>query len=129
MPTCERQYCSPAFDLPVGSLTRTPHGRYPEYHRSADDLNLIRADSLGESLAAYLDVIEGKRTYPNMQREGEPPLRRRGLYRAIGGSPDPARSELAMLWVLNLADGAHSLLDVAQPSGLPFALVRDAALL
>ena len=50
----ERQYCSPGFDLPVGVLTRTPWGRYPEYHTSADDLSFIGADALAGSLAAYL---------------------------------------------------------------------------
>ena len=34
---------------------------------------------------------------------------------------------MAMLWVLNLSDGGHSLLDVAGRSGLPFAVVADAA--
>ena len=50
----ERQYCSPGFDLPAGVLTRTPWGRYPEYHTSADDLSFISADALAGSLAAYL---------------------------------------------------------------------------
>ena len=50
----ERQYCSPGFDLPVGVLTRTPWGRYPEYHTSADDLDFISAETLAGSLAAYL---------------------------------------------------------------------------
>ena len=26
----ERQFCSPGFDLPVGCLMRTPHGRFPQ---------------------------------------------------------------------------------------------------
>ena len=50
----ERQYCSPGFDLPVGVLTRTPWGRYAEYHTSADDLDFISAEALAGSLAAYL---------------------------------------------------------------------------
>ena len=50
----ERQYCSPGFDLPVGVLTRTPWGKYPEYHTSADDLSFIGAEALAGSLAAFL---------------------------------------------------------------------------
>ena len=50
----ERQYCSPGFDLPVGVLTRTPWGQYPEYHTSADDPSFISAEALAGSLAAYL---------------------------------------------------------------------------
>ena len=34
---------------------------------------------------------------------------------------------MAFLWVLNLADGRHTLLDVAERAGLPFAVVAEAA--
>lgn len=130
----ERQYCSPGFDLPVGSLTRTPWGRYPEYHTSADDLSLIRPESLAGSLEAYLrvmEVLEGDRTYRNLNPHGEPQLGRRGLYASIGGAAhsDAGRRErqLALLWVLNLCDGEHSLLDVAERSGASFPRIRWAA--
>jgi aminopeptidase-like protein len=126
----ERQYCSPGFDLPVGSLTRTPHGRYPEYHTSADDLAFVRDESLVDSLSAYLEVfsvLEGNFRYRNTSPKGEPQLGRRGLYRAIGGLPDPGRQSLAMLWVLNQSDGEHDLLSIAERSGLPFALIESAA--
>jgi aminopeptidase-like protein len=128
----ERQFCSPGFDLPVGALTRTPHGLFPEYHSSADDLDLITAESLGDSLAAtleILDVLEGDRTYVSRNPYGEPQLGRRGLYREVSsGAPREEESfQRAILWVLNLADGGHSLLDVAERADLPFGVVVDAA--
>ena len=125
----ERQYCSPGFDLPMGSLTRTPWGRYPEYHTSADNLELISSESLAESLRIYLEVVsvlEGDRRYLNLQPKGEPQLGRRGLYGSIGGTGSREK-ELAMLWVLSLSDGDHSLLDVVERSDLGFEQVRRAS--
>ncbi len=125
----ERQFGSPGFDLPVGSLSRTPHSQYPEYHTSADDLAFITADGLADSLTTLwevLQLIERNRTYRNLSPKGEPQLGRRGLYPSLGGG-DPARQQLAMLWVLNQSDGSHSLLDIAERSALPFAELADAA--
>ena len=125
----ERQYCSPGINLPVGSLTRTPHGRFPEYHTSADNLNFVRPEALAGSLAVYLSVIrilENNARYMNLNPKCEPQLGKRGLYRAIGGLADAGRAEMAMLWVLNLSDGGHSLLDIAERAALPFELVLSA---
>jgi aminopeptidase-like protein len=127
----ERQYCSPGFNLAVGSLTRTPHGRFPQYHTSADDLNFVQPEALAGALAAYLAVLrilENNACYINLNPKCEPQLGKRGLYRAIGGLADAGRFELAMLWVLNLSDGNHSLLDIADRSGLDFRLVQQAAI-
>jgi aminopeptidase-like protein len=126
----ERQYCSPGFDLPVGCLTRTPNGKYPEYHTSADDLAFVRPLDLERSLAMclqVLDVLEGNDTYRTLNPKCEPQLGRRGLYSHIGGKAQGALDELSMLWVLNQSDGSHSLLDIALRSGRPFADVRRAA--
>jgi aminopeptidase-like protein len=126
----ERQFCSPAFNLPVGRLGRTPHGEYPEYHTSADDLSFIEPLRLGEALRVTLNVIatlEGNRRYLNTNPKCEPQLGRRGLYRAIGGHLDHKAVEMALLWVLNLSDGDHDLLGIADRAGLPFAAVRHAA--
>jgi aminopeptidase-like protein len=120
----ERQYCSPGFDLPVGRLSRTPHGRFPEYHTSADDLDFVRPEHLADSFVAclaILDVLENDRTYVNQNPKCEPQLGRRGLYREFGDN------EMAMLWVLNLSDGGHSLLDIAERAGLRFDAVKSAA--
>jgi aminopeptidase-like protein len=126
----ERQYCSPGFNLAVGSLTRTPYGRYPEYHTSADNLDFVKPEALEGSLRAYLavmDVLEGNRRYLNLNPKGEPQLGRRGLYRTIGGDESGRSRELALLWVLNLSDGENSLLDIAERSGMSFAAIRTAA--
>jgi aminopeptidase-like protein len=126
----ERQYCSPGFNLAVGSLTRTPHGCFPQYHTSADDLDFVRPEALSGSLATYLEVLrilEKNARYINRNPKCEPQLGRRGLYRALGGLADAGRFELAMLWVLNLSDGDHMLLDIAERSGLDFNLIHQAA--
>lgn len=126
----ERQYCSPGFDLPVGSLTRTPHGEYPEYHTSGDDRDLVKPASLGQSLRRYLEVLEvleGDATFVNLSPRGEPQLGRRGLYDGLGKPRYGAASQLALLWVLNLSDGRHSLLSIADRAKLPFHVVRAAA--
>jgi aminopeptidase-like protein len=126
----ERQYCSPGFDLPVGCLMRTPNGEYPEYHSSADNPALLRPESLAHSLAVLrriVAVIEGDATYRSRNPKGEPQLGRRGLYAMMGGQRSAGFDQLALLWVLNLADGRHSLLDTAERAGLPFAAIRAAA--
>ena len=126
----ERQFCSPGFDLPLGTLTRTPHGEFDGYHTSADGLDLIRPESLGGAVAACLqviDVLESNRRCTNLSPHGEPQLGRRGLYRTAGGAVATPDDERALLWVLNLSDGRSSLLDVARRSGLRYPVVRRAA--
>ena len=126
----ERQFCSPGFNLPVGCLMRTPDGRFPEYHTSADNLTFVQPPYLGYSFSkclSVLEVLEGNKKYLNLNPKCEPHLGKRGLYRALGGEASGRDRELATLWVLNLSDGSHSLLDIADRAGLEFGVVRDAA--
>jgi aminopeptidase-like protein len=126
----ERQYCSPGFNLPMGCLMRTPNGEYPEYHSSADNLSLLRPESLAHSLAVLRHIVaclEGNVVYRSRNPKGEPQLGRRGLYAGVGGQRTASYDQMALLWVLNLADGNHSLLDMAERAGLPFAKMRAAA--
>ena len=125
----ERQFGSPALNLPVGRLTRTPNGEYPEYHTSADDLTIVKPEFLFDSFCTVwriIEVLEGNATYVNKLGKGEPQLGRRGLYRKIGGYQDIEQQQLAMLWVLNQSDGKHSLLDIAEKANLPFGVIRSA---
>jgi aminopeptidase-like protein len=125
----ERQYCSPGFNLPVGCLMRSVWGSFPEYHTSADNLDFIQPVQLAASLrvcVAIMDVLENNRRYCNQNPYCEPQLGKRNLYRSTGG--DGIGMEIsARLWVLNLSDGEHSLLDIAERSGIPFSTVSDAA--
>lgn len=153
----ERQYCSPGFNLPVGCLMRTPHGEYPEYHTSADDLNLVTPAALAESLQVFRRIVcaveetpsahlaspsrsvpgvplrsvpdlgpTGRRRYVNLHPKGEPQLGRRGLYSSIGGGAKTAAAEAALLWLLNLSDGRHSVASIVARSGLAADEVMNA---
>ena len=125
----ERQFNSPGFRLPVGSLMRGRHGKFPEYHTSADNLTFVSPARMTESLLVcrrIVDILQGNGRYRNLEPFGEPQLGRRGLYRAIGGTDIPDL-QLAMLWVLNLSDGEHTLLDITERSRIDFRAIRAAA--
>ena len=127
----ERQFCSPGFDLPVGCFMRTPNGRYPEYHSSADNLDLVHPDHLANSFekcTQIIEVLEHDACFINLSPKCEPQLGRRGLYHGLRGGHTLPEYELALLWVLNLSDGTQSLLEIAERAGLNFAIIHDAAL-
>jgi len=128
----ERQYCSPGFDLPVGLFLRGLFGTFPEYHTSADNLDFIQPVHLETSyriIAEAIEILEGNFTFENTSPKGEPHLGKRGLYGAIGGDKNAAASIMTMLWVLNLSDGRHTLLDIAECAELPFGAVAGVAAL
>jgi aminopeptidase-like protein len=125
----ERQYCSPGFDLPLGCFMKSAPGTFPEYHTSADNLDLVAPEFLGDSFAKCLDIVEvleGDGRYMNLEPKCEPMLGKRGLYGALGGT-ERKETELAMLWVLNFSDGTRSLLEIAEAADMPFATVKEAA--
>jgi aminopeptidase-like protein len=125
----ERQFCSPGFDLPVGCFMRTPNGSFPQYHTSADNLDFVQPSLLAESFAlslAIVSLLDNNVIYANQNPKCEPQLGKRGLYRAMGGV-EGGVNELALLWILNLSDGTHSLLDIAERSGCAFDTIKRAA--
>ena len=79
----ERQFCSPGFDLPVGCFMRTPHGRFPEYHTSADNLEFVRPDALAHSFMSCLAILSA---LPNRGPT-------RGGHRDAGGRPRTAQHQ------------------------------------
>ena len=105
---------------------------FPQYHSSADDFDLVTGESLADSLDAVLEileVLERNAVCVSRSPHGEPQLGRRGLYGQVSAGVSRADESFqrAILWVLNLADREHSLLDVAERADLPFAAVAGAA--
>ncbi len=126
----ERQYCSPGFNLAVGLFERGKHGVFPEYHTSADNLDFIKPEHLKDSyrmICQVINILEKDAYYINTNPKCEPQLGKRGLYSAMGGENDRVERQMAMLWVLNQADGSNSLLDIAIRSKQPFALIQEVA--
>lgn len=55
----ERQFSSPGFNIPIGSLMRTPyaHENFPQYHTSADNLEFMNFECLRDSFEKYLKIV------------------------------------------------------------------------
>lgn len=126
----ERQYCSPGFNLPVGRISRTPHGEYPEYHTSADNPGFVSIPSILRAIDVIEDIlVSADRNWVPVSRNPkcEPQLGKHGLYRKVAGQTGQQTDELALLWVMSLADGAHSLIDMAERSKLSFERIAQAA--
>lgn len=126
----ERQFCSPGFNLSVGCVMRTPFGEYPEYHTSADNLDFISLEALSDSFekcVSAVNILDNNGVYLNQNPKCEPQLGKRGVYGSMGGETDRRTDEMAMLWVLNMSDGHNTLLEIANRSGLDFAMVGKAA--
>lgn len=149
----ERQFCSPGFNLPFGSLMRTPYDRYPEYHTSADDLNFVKPEWLENSFLKYISIISkleenefneygNKDQHQNLNKvksnnnipiflnlfpKCEPQLGKRGLYQKIGGMKNAKHNKLAMLWVLNQSDGKHTLAEIAEKSKIEYQVLHKTA--
>lgn len=118
----ERQYASPGFNLPVGSLMRTMYGRYREYHTSLDDKSFIRFEALSGSVDAYVEMaraLEANRVWKTTVPHGVPMLGKRGLYPTLGSQRDCDKKVEEMMWLLNFADGTRDLVGIAERSGQP----------
>ena len=127
----ERQYCSLGFNLPVGVLSRSPHGTFPEYHTNADNMEFITPAALVDTLnkaTCAIEMVNDNSTYKNLKPMGEPMLGKVGLYDKHGAGRSGKFRELAMLWVLNLSDGKTDLLTIAERSKIGFPEIVGAAL-
>ena len=130
----ERQYSSPGFRIPVGTICKDKYYEYPEYHTSDDNLDFVTGQQLGQTLQLYRDaiyILEQNRVVNSLVPFGEAQLGKRGLYSSIGGSnnqPSVGRDKEVekedysklIAWIMFLADGQHDLIDVARQTKIRF---------
>ena len=146
----ERQFSSPGFNLPIGSITRTLYGKFPEYHTSADNLDFVQPRYFQNTFEKYVLVISELEDYiknssiskesiqkkskeknvlmfKNIYPKCEPNLGKRGLYDEIGAKKDGLENKMPIFWVLNFSDGKNSLLDISQRSKIKLEDLKLAA--
>lgn len=126
----ERQFCSPGFNLPVGSLMRTRYGKYKEYHTSGDNKDFISFEALEKSVKRYLDIfyiLENNNKYINLLPDCEPQLGRRDLYPTLGSQKETDEFIHAIMWVLNLSDGTNDTISISSKSKIAFEVIVKAA--
>ena len=117
----ERQYCSPGFNLPVGSLMRTIYADFPEYHTSLDNKKVISFDAMLQSIdvyAAIAHVLESNYVWKNTVMYGEPQLGARGLYGTMCLPKQAGENVPAIMRFLNLADGTRDVITITEQSGI-----------
>jgi len=147
----ERQYSSPGFRIPTVTICKSKYYEYEEYHTSADNLDFIKPEYLLETLRCYLQWfrnLEANRVYRRTMMFGEYQLGKRGLFPNVGGSINQiahaenksgfdarqyslqinisGRHLDAYNWIMHLADGARSVLDMSRRSGTDFQIMSEA---
>jgi aminopeptidase-like protein len=118
----DRQYCSPGFNLPVGTLCRSMYGKYEYYHTSKDDLNFVTKSSMLESLDVFLKIIyvlEKDLKYKNLKPFGEPFFSKYGLQSSTGAARKGSDHVRKIKYILSFSDGFHSIMDIADKMGIP----------
>ena len=116
----ERQYCSVGVGLPVCGFCRSKYGEFPEYHTSADNLDLISPEGLQGAYDVMVKVIHTLENnfYYRMRCKGEPQLGKRGLYPSISqkGAYDAV---ISLCDFIAYADGKNDLIGISDIIGVP----------
>ena len=117
----ERQYQAPGVDIPMVCFCRSKYHIYPEYHTSADNLDIISPDGLAGSLDVMIkciETLEHNATYV-VTCLCEAQLGKRGLMPTMS-SKETYQDTLALKDVLAYADGRNDIIELSniieQPS-------------
>jgi len=111
----ERQYQAPGVDIPMVCFCRSKYHVYPEYHTSADNLDIISPDGLAGSLDVMIkciDLLEANRNYV-VTCLCEAQLGKRGLMPTMS-SKETYKDTLALKDVLAYADGRNDIIELSE---------------
>ena len=111
----ERQYNSPGIDLPIASIFRSMYGKYPEYHTSLDNFNLVteKGTNGGFKVAKEAIKILLKKKIPLNKILCEPQMGKRGLYSSLS-TKDPKKITRQYMNFLQYADGKNDLQTISK---------------
>tara|TARA_X000000950_G_scaffold286150_1_gene394187 strand:- start:6073 stop:7353 length:1281 start_codon:yes stop_codon:yes gene_type:complete len=123
----ERQYCSPRINLPLVTFCRSKFHTFPEYHTSADNLDLISEQSLGDSLEIFMNIIKTYELgiYPKSLSFGEPFLKKYNLHKKKSIKNDRTRVHKIRSDLVNYADGKTNIFQIFSYIGGNFENLYD----
>jgi aminopeptidase-like protein len=114
----ERQYCSPGFNLPIGSITRSMYHRYKEYHTSLDNKSFVSFEAMVRTIDVYLQCIiamEQNIIPICLVPYGEPRMGKRNLLPSSIEPNDKRRKDIdRMFHLISWADGEHDMIEIAE---------------
>ena len=111
----ERQYQAPGVDIPLVCFCRSKYHIYPEYHTSADNLDIISPEGLQGSydiMVKCIDLMEYNKKYRTTTL-GEPQLGKRGLVPTMS-SKETYQQTLALKDLIAYADGTNDLIRISE---------------
>ena len=110
----ERQYNSPGVDLPIASIFRSKYAKYPEYHTSLDNFNIVTEKGIKGGFDVAREAVEilVKKIIPKNKILCEPQMGKRGLYATLS-TKDEKKIQRGYMSFLQYADGKNDLEDIS----------------
>lgn len=116
----ERRYNSAGVDLPVVCFCRSKYGDFPEYHTSADNMDLVSPEGFQGAFDTMTQVIQALEynAHYKINCICEPQLGPRGLYPTISQKGSSSDTEVMMMFIF-YSDGRSDLIDISNIIGAP----------
>lgn len=120
----ERQYQAPGVDIPLVGFCRSKYHEYPEYHTSADNMEVVSEAGFQGSFDVMTQCIQALELNEKYQVTCfcEPQLGKRGLVPTMS-SKETFRQTLCLKDLLAYADGTNDLIEISNRIEAPFEVL------